>query len=100
MKPLTRTKKSAKRTGRRYNSVQALMEGTMNIKWTKKKPTKPGWYWLHWPETGDVMVVGLMPQRAYGGRLCGHTSFTGLIPIDEFPNDMRWAGPIPEPKDN
>ena len=54
--------------------------------WTKKKPTKPGWYWKR-DRNGDEIVQ----VRDYVGELC--------ILNWALPNNVEWAGPIPEPEE-
>ncbi len=60
------------------------------LEWTKKRPTRPGYYWRKdlrdgWSE--GLQIVGL---RDYCGKLC----FINWEPAWE---DYLWAGPIPEP---
>ena len=61
-----------------------------NMKWTKKKPTVPGWYWrrkLEW----DELRTSIVEVRLYSGKMC--------IENWKIPDDGEWAGPISEPKE-
>ena len=65
------------------------------MKWTKRKPTRPGWYWVKL-------------SRSVRGLICRVSECEGLLFV-HYPFDVgekyelislyRWAGPIPEPKE-
>src|SRR5687767_3573567 len=63
-------------------------------KWTKDKPTEPGWYWAYIDSGIQILEVGY--------RTGGILSFweTGFQ-TPEIPNSLDrvdyWLGPIPEP---
>ena len=56
------------------------------MKWTKEKPTEEGWYWKR-----DYNGIDIVFVRWYARKLC--------ITNWEIPDDVEWAGPIPEPKE-
>jgi hypothetical protein len=66
------------------------------MKWSKKKPTKEGWWFLKVPESGNVSVVRVRQGSEYL-LACGFysDSYTGLSTWAGF----KWAGPIPEPEE-
>ena len=62
------------------------------MKWTKEKPTKPGWYWKkqqYWKK--DPPEISIEYVREYCGKLC----------IMNWPigDDCLWAGPLEEPEE-
>jgi hypothetical protein len=60
-------------------------------RWTKTKPTTPGWYWMREPRSfGPLNDSRVVYVRDYCGRLC--------IVNWEIPDDAEWAGPIEEPR--
>jgi hypothetical protein len=67
------------------------------MKWTSEPPTKPGWYWFG-NDTGKACV-----QVSYMNRNGGYYAVAlGAVSFDvtmwkKNHEDMRWAGPIPEP---
>ena len=61
----------------------------MTFTWTKKKPTKIGWYWRRNEAMKEVSIVYL---RRYDGELC-------IMNWRITTAGMEWAGPIPEPKE-
>ena len=63
----------------------------MKFKWTKEKPTKPGWYWMR-KKYFNVFDTSIKKVRECGGELC--------IVNWAIPNEAEWAGPIPEPGEN
>lgn len=52
--------------------------------WSKKKPTKEGWYWLR-----NKKEIGIVFVRLYCDELC--------ITNWPIPDDAEWSGPIEEP---
>lgn len=70
-------------------------------KWTKKKPTKPGYYWFR-NITKDVFNVDptiIRLSLRYVDDL--EMEFPGSdVPVclDHYFENGEWAGPIPEPK--
>lgn len=83
-----------------------------STKWTKRIPSKPGWYW-EW-NYGYVRVIEVYkwtylpqdddPMYRYGwsdkklwvtppSRLDSHP-----VPVDQFAHDTKWSGPIDEPE--
>jgi len=59
------------------------------MKWTKEKPTVPGWYWMF--RKGDT-ISRIEYVRKYGGMMC--------ILNWEITDKAKWAGPIPEPEED
>jgi hypothetical protein len=59
------------------------------MKWTKEKPTKPGWYWKRRQYFTPEISVDYV--RDYAGKLC--------IMNWEIPDDCEWAGPLKVPED-
>lgn len=65
------------------------------MKWTKEKPTEPGWYW--WEEDPEYAPRCV---RVLSDKRDGHSIVnmgTHFRRIDEIPG--RFAGPIEEPED-
>lgn len=60
------------------------------MKWTKEKPTVPGWYWKR-EITWDHLNSSIVYIRLYAGKLC--------IENWQIPDDAEWAGPLSEPKE-
>lgn len=63
------------------------------LKWTKKRPTKPGWYWLG----GDGCLPAIheiFEAPSHGGRL----RVSRFAWLDELKKCTEFAGPIPEPE--
>jgi hypothetical protein len=66
------------------------------MKWIKKKPTAPGFYWYQ-PPGGQKRVVEIRKDPTTRKL---YVVQTGAL-LDELPEDeYRWAGPIPEPTDS
>ena len=58
-----------------------------DLVWTRKKPTKDGWYWYR--HEGKQPIVGRV--------LCGGVFWAGqYFRVEDLADE--WAGPIPEPK--
>lgn len=64
------------------------------MKWTKDKPTKPGWYWMDFDGFKEPTHLFLQDDT---GRLIHWWDVNEYWYADE--QDARWAGPIPEPED-
>lgn len=60
------------------------------LTWTDKPPTEPGWYWF---------------LRREGAGFASITKVNvwdfkyGSLVLPSYYDDCRWAGPIPEPKE-
>ncbi|HJR75371.1 MAG TPA: hypothetical protein VJ805_00290 [Nitrospiraceae bacterium] len=66
------------------------------MKWIKKKPTAPGFYWYQSPG-GQKRVVEIRKDPTTRKL---YVVQTGAL-LDELPEDeYRWAGPIPEPTEH
>lgn len=67
-----------------------------HLRWTKDKPTEPGFYFFLKDSRFGVVIVGIDGKDLYA-------VFDGTYwPIDEFGHGaaaMKWAGPIPEPEE-
>lgn len=64
---------------------------TAGQRWTKRKPTEPGWYWhrdLTRPYE-DEREPYLVKVREYGGRLC-----VGNCELSGPPYHGEWQGPL------
>ncbi len=68
------------------------------MKWTKERPTKPGWYWVHLvghknPVVLDLVISDLFKRSGalidYAGRSLSH----------QYYRRAKWSGPIQEPGD-
>ena len=65
------------------------------MKWTDKKPTKPGWYWVRYYE-GDIDVAKVYPcMDDESIWCCQFAGDNGVWLLTEMAES--WAGPIPEP---
>lgn len=74
----------------------------MELRWTKKAPTVPGWYWIdcgdpdecefNCPHMESVHIVNGVPTT-YNDY--GEPDTPGAP--DSFFTSPRWAGPIPAP---
>ena len=62
------------------------------MKWTKDKPTVPGWYWYQ--HKSSVIRIGEV-FIATRGRSKGKLLLEGFSMI----GDYKWAGPIAEPEE-
>jgi hypothetical protein len=63
------------------------------MKWTKRKPTKPGWYWVHKAIDELPYIVPLYPCHRQV------EDYAGRSPSHQFYRGAKWAGLIPEPED-
>lgn len=71
--------------------------------WTRELPEEEGWYWVEMP-SGDS--IGVTIRKVEARNQCDFLSV--FIPIRKgwyaLDNpalvNWRWAGPIPEPRDN
>lgn len=69
----------------------------MKLKWTKKKPTKPGWYW--WKRLCcEVEMVEIFEQIP-SGILMHRELDEPVESVADAEPQCLWAGPIPEPED-
>jgi hypothetical protein len=63
------------------------------MKWTKRKPNKPGWYWVQKAADELPYIAAFYPWytqvRDYADRSPSHQFYRGA----------KWAGPIPKPED-
>jgi hypothetical protein len=62
------------------------------MKWTKRKPTKPGWYWCHRVGMELPYITALFQSQK---RII---DYAGRSPSNIFYRLAKWAGPIPEPE--
>lgn len=65
----------------------------VQMKWTKNKPTEPGWYWVEDRYGTDIVYIKQVDDEFY--IWCEENS--DIYPLSE---DAEWAGPIPEPEDD
>ena len=78
---------------------QVPHERVVSLRYSKKPPQEPGWYWQRDYHLGErcIQVHDFRGQmategfNALGGR--------GYFPITEK-RDVYWAGPIPKPEAN
>ena len=61
------------------------------MRWRKKKPTKPGWYWWRHGGYGCRIVSVYVDGR---GRLCASGE---NLDFDLDNENGNWSGPIAEP---
>lgn len=66
------------------------------MKWTKEKPTKPGWYWFRSETEYGTCTTVLEIRNVQGGLVVVET--IAIYPLEEF-REGEWAGPIPEPEE-
>jgi len=66
-------------------------------RWTKEKPTKPGWYWHRMPFLNDAKhaVQVFLRDGKYHAILS-----VGIVPIGPSFEGSEWAGPISEPTED
>lgn len=71
----------------------------MMLTWTTDKPTKPGWYWLKWPDDDDTgKNITLTKVRFEFGKLEVYTIGNDEVdPLSEFGDSYQWAGPLEPP---
>jgi len=63
----------------------------MTLKWSKEKPTEPGWYWIK-----DNLGTEIVRIEEISGTLSiWYERDYEAYPV---PNNAEWAGPIPEPE--
>ena len=64
----------------------------MKMKWTKEKPKSEGRYWLKQKDSFDDRGYSIRVEyvRWYDKKLC--------IMNWPIPDNMEWAGPMPEPE--
>jgi len=63
------------------------------MKWTKERPTEPGWYWRKPLNSNPKFNLSVIIKlQIFSGEL-GYMGY-GLV-WDKY----LWAGPIPEPKE-
>lgn len=67
----------------------------MKLKWTKRKPSKPGWYWEYIPKYGVLenprqFLVVCRKIHAIG-------LFKQTTPVSKLRKDMLYYGPITPP---
>ena len=60
------------------------------LKWTKKLPTKSGWYWVWWYKIHITPFMMQAHKTDIGVTMDGY-------PIKEY-TEVLFAGPIPLPK--
>ena len=65
------------------------------LRWTKEKPTEPGWYLYRSKESRSICEI----HTTYGipGLFCSILFGEEAIPLSKV--DGEWAGPIPEPEE-
>ena len=64
------------------------------MKWTKRIPSKAGWYWKRNPSDEDDEPV-VLHVRNYAGQLAiGNSYLCGWAGLKHY----EWAGPIPMPQ--
>ena len=63
------------------------------LKWTKDKPTAPGFYWIQNEQAVSVVEVWRGPRGELVVLYPGDEVEKGFLEIP----DVEWAGPIPEP---
>lgn len=78
----------------------------MNMKWTRKQPTAPGWYWVRavrsWREDDPFAAHVFADPDADGALVV--TDDGVEYRLDEYADRagegavVEWAGPIPEPR--
>lgn len=68
------------------------------MKWTKKKPTKPGFYWYQ--ERGCFKNIMTQIFKDIHSKLICMIMGSRLGDLLKNIPDGKWAGPIPEPDSN
>jgi hypothetical protein len=70
------------------------------MKWTKKRPDKPGWYWFkNKHNKGSIMEIFLNEYSQLRASPGGIQSGIG-VGVQMFSGDASWAGPIEKPEEN
>lgn len=60
-------------------------------KWTKERPTEPGYYWTRFdPQDDDPIIVSVESSRI--GLIANECGCESLVPVDTM--DYEWLGPI------
>lgn len=74
-----------------FARLRAELAARPGLVWTTEEPTKPGWYW--WQRNDEW-------ERGKPGRV-SHYEFDEFWQVVRGPirEGMRWAGPIPEPRE-
>lgn len=65
------------------------------MKWTKDKPTKPGWYWVKFKKLQSEIYSVTSDERGKLWLLDRDIT----EPISSCEYIIAWAGPIEEPKE-
>lgn len=69
------------------------------LKWSRKKPTKPGWYWFASANFQPPTVVEVYYYKPWIKKDLAVTSKLGdPIVVDNFSLFCLWAGPIQVPE--
>jgi hypothetical protein len=81
------------------------------IKFSEKRPTKPGWFWIEnipkgsadtLPQSAGLMVGGVIAEAVYvyreGPRLVFESRLSNLSVCQVKQFKGRFAGPIPVPQ--
>jgi len=61
------------------------------MKWTKERPTEPGWYWCKGGKKINPICILNLKIRSDGMLTC--------LGFEIKWDDCLWAGPIPEPEE-
>lgn len=67
--------------------------------WSSEKPTKPGYYWVRSEGEGVTSVPIIREVVVHDGTLRVLIGWVWLAHVEEEPDDMYWAGPIPLPEE-
>ena len=62
------------------------------LRWTKEKPTAPGWYWFRSGEQGFPRFIVFIKGFSKRGLLLTSGNKRCYL-------EGEWAGPIPEPEE-
>jgi hypothetical protein len=76
-----------------------MIKGKRPMKWTKDKPTSPGWYWVRNIVVGadDYEPAKIEADLEESGRLFVDYSCDAEW-LDDYGDNYEWAGPMPEPE--
>jgi hypothetical protein len=67
----------------------------MTMRWTREKPTQPGWWWWRYEAGRKASVMHISEDHIHGMNV--FTVGTLVLFLQEVPGE--WAGPVPEPEE-
>jgi hypothetical protein len=83
------------------NKKRASMKKKKKLIWSKKKPTKPGWYWTR-SKKFRAKELPFEHDMGIGFIVQVEEKKKGVLSVGinwPLPDGNDWAGPIPMPKE-